>query len=186
MPEKRIECFKHFFDHLAWIGHQYLSGLRDPRKPGSLWGMRIGVRGVRKTIHQSWLAKELGLWLREFSKRFNRKRPALFESGQWHFHQDNAPVPKSILVRDYLTKMGMKTVLQPPYSRDLAPCDFWLFTKPRDCRYETIEEMKEAVTRPHKRTSMGPSRSCWNGTRRALQPEELTSKGTKVSRVYYQ
>ena len=43
--------------------------------------------------------------------------------------------------------MGVKTVLHPPYSPDLAPCDFCLFTKLRSCRYETIEEMKEAVTK---------------------------------------
>ena len=43
--------------------------------------------------------------------------------------------------------MGIKTVPQPPYSRELAPCDFWLFPKLRGCRYETIEEMKEAVTK---------------------------------------
>ena len=42
--------------------------------------------------------------------------------------------------------MGIKTVPQPPYSPDLAPCDFWLFPKLRGCRYETIE-MKEAVTK---------------------------------------
>ena len=36
--------------------------------------------------------------------------------------------------------MGIKS-----YSPDLAPCDFWLFHKLRGCRYETIEEMKEAV-----------------------------------------
>ena len=41
--------------------------------------------------------------------------------------------------------MGIKTVPQPPYSPDLAPCDFYLFPKLRGCRYETIEEMKEAV-----------------------------------------
>ena len=41
--------------------------------------------------------------------------------------------------------MGIKTVPQPPYSTDLAPCDFCLFPKLRGCRYETIEEMKEAV-----------------------------------------
>ena len=85
--------------------------------------------------------------LREFRKRFRQKRPALFKSGQWHFHQDNAPVDNSILVTDYLTKMGIKTVPHPPYSSDLAPCDFWLFPKLRGCRYETIEEMKEAVTK---------------------------------------
>ena len=66
---------------------------------------------------------------------------------QWHFHQDNAPVYNSILVTDYLTKMGIKTVSHHPYSTDLAPCDFCLFHKLRGCRYETIEEMKEAVTK---------------------------------------
>ena len=40
--------------------------------------------------------------------------------------------------------MGIKTASQPPYSPDLAPCDFWLFPKLRGCRYETIEEMKRA------------------------------------------
>ena len=43
--------------------------------------------------------------------------------------------------------MGIKTVPQPPYCPDLAPCDFWLFPKPRGCRYETTEEIKEAVTK---------------------------------------
>ena len=43
--------------------------------------------------------------------------------------------------------MGIKTVPQPPYSSNLAPCDFWLFPKLRGCRDETIEEMKETVTK---------------------------------------
>ena len=67
--------------------------------------------------------------------------------GQWHFHQDNALVHNSILVTDYLTKMGINTVPHPPYSPDNAPSDFWLFPKLRGCRYKTIEEMKEAVTK---------------------------------------
>ena len=75
----------------------------------------------------------------------------LHEVCQWHFHQDNAPVHNSILVTDYLTKMGIKTVPHRPYSADLAPYDLCLFPKLREklrgCRYETIEEMKEAVTK---------------------------------------
>ena len=44
--------------------------------------------------------------------------------------------------------MGIKTVPHSPYSPDLAPCDFCLFPKLRGCRRnETIEEMKEAVTK---------------------------------------
>ena len=77
-------------------------------------------------------------FLVEFSQRFRRKRPALFKSGQWHFNQDNTPSDKEGVL-SYLTKMGIKTVPQPPYCLDLAPCDFCLFPKLkkklRGCRY---------------------------------------------------
>ena len=66
---------------------------------------------------------------------------------QWHFHQDNAPVHNSILVTDYLSKIGIKTVPHHLYSPDLAPRDFWLFPKFSGCHYETIEEMKKAMTK---------------------------------------
>ena len=98
---------------------------------------------IEQTVNKEYY----GAVLRELRKRFGRKRSALFKSGQWHFHPDNAPVHNSILVTDYLTKMSIKTVPQRPYSPDLAPCDFWLFPKLAGCRYETIEEMKEAVTK---------------------------------------
>ena len=86
---------------------------KEVNKP-ELIGQRVRVR-VRVTVLR---------FLREFRKTFRQKRPALFKSGQWHFHQDNAPVHNSILVTDYLTKMGIKTVPQPSCSPDLAPCDF--------------------------------------------------------------
>ena len=127
-----MECFRLLLEHLAWIEQQLLSGIRDSRKAGSLWGMMRGVGGVRKSIDLSWFAKGLGLGLGLLS-------------GQWHFDQDNAPVHNSILVTDYLTKIGIKIVPQPPYSPDLAPCEIWLFPKLRGC-YKTIEEIKEALT----------------------------------------
>ena len=43
--------------------------------------------------------------------------------------------------------MGIKTLPRRTYSPDLAPCDFWLFPQLRGDRYETIEEMKEAMTK---------------------------------------
>ena len=126
--------------------------------------------------------------LRKFRKRFRQKRPALFKLGQWHFHQDNASVHNSIVVTDYLTKMGIKTVPHPPYSPDLAPCDFWLFPKLKE-KLVVMRQLRRwkrlgrrSLTCLHKRTS----RSYWNGTTSALQPEEITSKGTRVSCVYYQ
>ena len=57
----------------------------------------------------------------------------------------------------------------------------------RGCRYETIEEMKEAVTKViDTLTQEDFHGACWNGTTSALQLEEIISKGTQVSCVYYQ
>ena len=93
------------------------------------------------------------------------RKPALFKSAQWHFYQDNAPVHNSIIVTDYLTKMGINTVPHCPYSPDLAPSDFCLFPKLKSYCYETIEEMKEAVTKVIDTLTpedfMGPSRVVW-------------------------
>ena len=86
--------------------------------------------------------------------------------------------------------MGIKTVLQSPYSLDFAPCGFWLFPKLRGCRYETIEEMKEAVTKVIDTLTQedfhGAFQKGVERTTSGLQLEEITSKGTRVSCVYYQ
>ena len=108
--------------------------------------MMRGVVGVRKSIRQSWLAKGLGLlcwgykgvqeeipWEKASTLQI---RLVAFPPGQCTSLQ--------LLVTDYLTKMDIKAVPQPPYSPGLALCDFCLFPKLRGCRYET-NEMKEAV-----------------------------------------
>ena len=140
-----MECFRLLLGHLLWIEHEFLSGIRDSSKPGSLWGMMRGVGGVRKSIYQSWLAKGLGLGFKGVQEEIPWEDASTLQIGSVAFPQDNAPVHNSILVTDYLTKI--KTVPHPPYSPNLAHCDFWLFPKLRGCRYETIEEMKEAVTK---------------------------------------
>ena len=129
-----MECFRLLLNYLAWIEHLLFRDIRDSRKPGSLWRMIRGVGGVRKLIHRSWLANP-------------SEEASTLQIGSVAFPPGNAPVYNSILVTDYLTKMDIKTLHQPPYSSDLAPCDFWLFPKLRGCHYETIEEMKEAVTK---------------------------------------
>ena len=131
--------------------------------------------------------------LKEFRKWFRRRRPALFKSGQLHFQLDNAPVHNSILVTDYLTKMGIKTVPQPLYSTDLVLCDFgYSLSSRKNLEAAVIRQLRiwkrlrrRSLTCPHKRTSMAPSRRCCNVITCALQPEEITSKGTRVLCVYY-
>ena len=77
------------------------------------------------------------LKIKESEKRKNYEELAIEIRNLWN----------SILVTDYLTKVCIKTVPQPPYSPDLAPSDFCLFPKLRGCRYERMKEMKEAVTK---------------------------------------
>ena len=163
MPQKRIECFRLLLERLAWIEHQFLSGVRYSRK--------------------SWLAKGLGLGFGIICWGSSWR-----ESGQWHFHQDNTPVHNSILVTDNLTKMGIKTVPHPPYSLDLVTFGYSLSSEAVIMRQlrRWKRLWRRSLTRSHKMTSMGLSRNCWNVTTSALQPEEITSKETRVSCVYYQ
>jgi len=42
-------------------------------------------------------------------------------------HHDNAPAHSTALVQAFLAERHVTQVCQPPYSSDLAPCDFWLF-----------------------------------------------------------
>ena len=151
MPQKRKECFRLLFDHLAWIEHQFLSDIRDSRKAGRLWGIMRGVGGVRKSIHQSWLVKVLGLWLLCWGfKGVQEKIPweeastlqigsVVFPPGQW-------TSPQLHPCNRLFDQDGHQDSSHRTYSRDVAPCDFWLFPKLRGYRYETIQ-MKESVTK---------------------------------------
>ena len=90
-------------------------------------------------------------FLSELRKRFLGKKPALFKSGQWHFHQDDAPVPQlHPCHRLFDQDWESRHFLTVPIVQTLLP-DFWLFLKLkenlRSCRYETIAETKEAVTK---------------------------------------
>ena len=85
-------------------------------------------------------------------------------------------------------------ILILPIRQTLLPVTFGYFQSSRK-NWEAIvmsqfrrwkRLWRRSLTRLHKKTSMGSSRSCWKGTTSALQLEEITSKGTRVSCVYYQ
>ena len=132
-----MDFFRLLMEHLARIEHQFMSGIRDWRKSGSLWGMMRGVGRIRRSEHKSWLGKGLGLGLLCWG--FKGVPEENLQIGSV------APVYNSILVTDYLTKMGITTVPRPPYRPDLAPCDFWLF--PQRLSLWDNWGVKEAVTK---------------------------------------
>ena len=193
MPEKqRMECFRQLLGHLAWIEHQFLSGIRDSRKPGSLWGMIRCVGGVRKSIHQSWLAKGLGLGLlcrgfkgvqveiaREEASTL-QIRSVAFPPGQCtspHFHPCHR-----LFDQDWHQDRSSASLKS-------RPCSLWLLVIPLAQTLSLKRQLRRwkrlwqrSLTCLQKR----PSGSCWNSTTSALQLEEITSEGTRVSCVYYQ
>ena len=185
-----MECFRLLFDHLAWIEHQFLSGIRDSRKAGSLWGMMRGVGGVRTSIHHSWLAKGLGLLCWGFkgvqeeipSEEVSTRVSGISTSTM---HQSTTPsllqtVWPRWVWRQFLTYHIVETLLPVTFAYSQSS-EAVIMRQLR--RWKRL--WRRLLTRSHKRTSMGPCRSYWNGTS-ALQPEEITSKGTRVLCVYYQ
>ena len=85
--------------------------------------------------------------------------------------------------------MGIKTVPQPPYCPDIAPCDFWLLSKLRGCRYKTIE-MKGAVTKVIDTLTQvefhGAFQKLLERYTKCIPARGDYFEGTKVSCVYYQ
>ena len=108
MLQEPTECFRLLLEHNAWIEHEFLSGIRNSRKAGSLWGMMRGVVGVRKSIHQGWLARGLGLRLLCLSFKGVQREitsegtstlqigsvafsPGGSDEGHWHAHTRGFP-----------------------------------------------------------------------------------------------
>ena len=192
MPQKRMECFMLLLEHLAWIEHEFLSGIRDSRKAGSLWGMMRGVGGVRKSVHQSWLVKRLGLGLpswgssgRDSLGRGQHSSNRLSGISTRTMHQSTTPSLSQTIwprwaSRQFLTLSIVQTLLPVTLTYSLSSQAVVMRQLRRWKRL-----WRKSLTRSEKRTSMGPGRSCWYGTS-SLQPEEITSKGTRVSCVYYQ
>ena len=146
-----MECFRLLFDHLAWIEHQFLSGIRDSRKAVRLLRMMRGVGGVRKSIHQSWLAKGIGLGLLCWGFKGVQVRDPL---GRGQHSSNRVSGISTRTIHQSTTPSLSQTIWprwasrpQPHFRSNLAPCDFWLFPKLRGYLYETIEEMKTAVTK---------------------------------------
>ena len=83
--------------------------------------------------------------------------------------------------KQFVTLSIVQTLLPLTYgyslsSQDVVMRQLWRWKRLR----------RRSLIRSHKRTSMVPCRSCWNGTTNALLPGKIISKGTRVSSVYYQ
>ena len=87
-----------------------------------------------------------------------------WEDNSWFLHHDNAPSHNALVLCDHFAKNSTHIVPKPPYSPDLAPCDFWLFPKLkrplRGHRFDTIEEIQAESKKALKATKALNPRCC--------------------------
>ena len=163
------------------------------KKAGSLWGMMRGVGGVRKSIHHSWLAKGLGLGLlcwgfKGVQEEILSEEASTLQIGSVAFPSGQCTSPQLHLC--HKPRWASRQLFTLPIVQTLILVTFGYSLTSEAVVMRQLRRWKRlwrrSLTRSLKRTSMGPSRSCWNGTTSALHPEEITSKGTSVSCVYNQ
>ncbi|UYV72497.1 K02A2.6-like [Cordylochernes scorpioides] len=86
--------------------------------------------------------------LRRLREAIRQKRPELWRSKSWILHHDNAPAHTALKISKFLQDLSTSVFPQPPYSPDLAPCDFFLFgklkkkKKLKGRKFQSIEEIK--------------------------------------------
>ena len=75
----------------------------------------------------------------------NHQKTATNKEEKVLFHQDNASCHKCIAMMAKLHELHFELLPQPPYSSDLAPSDYWLFTDFKSMlqekRFGSIEEV---------------------------------------------
>jgi len=68
----------------------------------------------------------------------------------WVLHHDNAPAHTAPSFREFLAKRNIPVLPHPPYSPDLDPCDFYLFSmlklKLKGHHFGTTENIQKVVT----------------------------------------
>ena len=142
IPQKRLECFRRLLKHLAWIEHEFLSGIRDSRKAGSLWGMIRVVGGVKKSIYQSWLAKVLVLGLgllcwgfKGVQEDIPSEEVSTLQIGSVAFPPGQFASPQLHPCHRLFDQDGLQDSSLP--SLLSRPCSLWflLLPKLRGCRY---------------------------------------------------
>jgi len=111
--------------------------------------------------------------LQHLCNAVRRHCPEKWRSGNWILHHDNAPAQRAVTTNEFLAKHNIPSLPHPPYSPDLALCDFFLFpqlkktTKGR--RFDDIEEVQAnvmrqmaAITKSDFQRCFRQWQECWN------------------------
>jgi len=86
--------------------------------------------------------------LERLRKWMARVRPGIVCT--WMLHHDNAPCHMAVSINEFLPEKSIPVVPQPPYSPDLSPCDFFLFSRLKNHlkghHFGTSDNIQKSVT----------------------------------------
>lgn len=87
--------------------------------------------------------------LKRLKRRVHRVRRDIADD--WKLPHDNVPAHTAFLVTRLLSDSNGSTISQPPYSPDVAPPDFFLFSRlkllMKGRHFETVDNVKKACTK---------------------------------------
>lgn len=102
------------------------------------------VLDTQKTVTAKWYTEQCLAKVIESLKNLRPKS----RMDTWYLHHDNAPAHRARACTEYLATTGLKLLEHPPYSPDLAPCDFALFPhvkmKLKGRRFSSDEDLLRA------------------------------------------
>ncbi|KOX77735.1 hypothetical protein WN51_10524 [Melipona quadrifasciata] len=90
--------------------------------------LKISEDSVFTILHENLsMRKLLSKWVPRLLTP-DQKQQRVDDSERLLFHQDNAPCHKSMKTMVKSNELRLELLSHPPYSPDLAPSDYWLFT----------------------------------------------------------
>jgi len=103
----------------------------------------------------------------------HRHRPEKLRSGNWILHHDITPAHRAVTTNEFLAKHNIPSLPQPPYTTDLALCDFFLFPQLKKTmkgrRFDYVEDIQanakrqlRAITKSDYQRCLRQWQECWN------------------------
>jgi histone-lysine N-methyltransferase SETMAR len=98
-----------------------------------------------QTINQQFYIEVL----ERLRKRIVRVRPDI--ANTWILHHDNTPCHRAFSVTQFSTSKNITVLPQPPYSPDMSPYDFFLFSRIKQVikktHFDSVKDIQTSVTR---------------------------------------
>jgi len=156
--------------------------------------MLMAFFDINGLVHHKYVSREQTVYkkfyktaLQRLRDAVRRHRPEKWRFGNWILLHDNAPAQRAVTTNEFLAKHNIPSLPHPPYSPDLAPCNFFLSPQlkktMKDRRFGYVEEIQANATRQlsaiTKVTTRGAFVSGRNAGISAYKHKDTTSKETR-------